>query len=35
MKTMKEIVVEIITGITIEQWEANNRILDEIMNHET
>jgi len=27
---MKEIVIEIITGITIAQWIENNRILDEI-----
>lgn len=31
MKTMKEIVIEIITGITIEQWEENNRILETLV----
>ena len=29
---MKEIVIEIITGITIEKWEANNLILDDLVS---
>jgi len=31
MKSMKEIVIEIITGISIEQWEANNAKLAKIV----
>lgn len=31
MKSMKEIVIEIITGISIEQWETNNAILEKIV----
>jgi hypothetical protein len=28
---MKEMVIEIITGITIEQWKENNRILERLI----
>jgi ornithine cyclodeaminase/alanine dehydrogenase-like protein (mu-crystallin family) len=31
MKSMKEIVIEIITGISIEDWEANNKILEKLV----
>lgn len=29
---MKEIVIEIITGISIEEWEENNRILKDLLD---
>lgn len=31
-KSNKEQVIELITGITIEQWEENNKKLEELMN---
>ena len=31
MKTMREIVTEIITGISIEDWETNNKILEKLV----
>lgn len=31
MKTPKEQIIELMTGITIEQWEENNAILTEMM----
>jgi len=30
-KSLKEIVIEIITGISIEEWESNNSILAKII----
>lgn len=31
MKTSKEQIIELMTGISIEQWEENNKKLDLIM----